>query len=326
MRDRVKDESGVVSVLVAAAILALVGFLALVVDMGAVYVAKRELSQASDAAALAAAQEVARGSAGCPAVALDYLTANSPEAQLEDCQHDAIDPYDNNPYDNDREVEVIATRDVPLMFAAILGRNTVTIRAASEAEFGPLRSSTGLRPFGLCTASPAFLAWQASGHSSTQVFRVSYTKASPQDCGTAVPGNWGLLDFDGGSNSTNTLRSWVIDGYPGVVSVPAWHDGDPGAFSNALDIHTIVGETVYLPVFDVATGSGANSSFHVEGIVAVTIVGYQATGSQASRYLDLRFESHVISGDCCDDEAGALLNTGLLGIRLCELDDAGHCD
>ncbi|MDG2112849.1 MAG: hypothetical protein P8N02_09585, partial [Actinomycetota bacterium] len=203
---------------------------------------------------------------------------------------------------------------------------TSTVTSESEAEFGPLKAGTGLRPFGLCSQSPGFSAWQASGHSTTQVFRISYTKDSPADCGSSTPGNWGLIDFNGGANSNSELSSWVRYGYPGEVTIPDWYEGDPGAFSNSLPISTILDEQIFLPVFDQVTGNGANASFHLEGIVAVKIVAYKATGSQSSRYLDIQFQTAVIAGGCCDDADGALLNTGLLGVQLCRFDDAGTCD
>jgi hypothetical protein len=321
-----RSDDGAISVIFAVTFIGLIGFMAMAIDMGAVYVARRELNQATDAAALAAAQEVALGSPGCPVVALDYLNSNASGATMVDCQHDALEFDDDNPYDNDRQVSVIASNVVPLTFAGVFGHSTSTVTSTSEAEFGPLKASTGLRPFGLCSESAGFQAWQASDHSTTQIFRINYTKDSPSDCGTTTPGNWGLIDFNGGANSNAELSAWVQGGYPGEVIVPNWYQGDTGAFSNPLNIGNIVGQQIFLPVFDQVTGGGGNADFHLNGIVAVKITDFKANGAQSQRYLEIQFQTAVVSGGCCDDDDGAMLNTGLLGVRLCRFDDAGHCD
>lgn len=321
-----RNDDGAISVIFAVSFVGLIGFMAMAIDMGVVYVARRELNQATDAAALAAAQEVALGSPGCPVVAVDYLDSNVSGATLVDCQHDALSFDDDNPFDNDREVSVVASKVVQLNFAGVFGHSTSTVHSTSEAEFGPLKAATGLRPFGLCSESPGFRAWQASGHSTTATFRIDYTKDSPTDCGTETPGNWGLIDFNGGANSNAELSSWVASGYPGEVEIPNWTPGDTGAFSNPLNIGGIVGQQIFLPVFDQVNGNGSNASFHLQGIVAVKITDFQANGSESQRFIRIQFQQAVVSGGCCDDDDGALLNTGLLGVRLCRFDNAGHCD
>ncbi len=49
--------------------------------------------------------------------------------------------------------------------------------------------------------------------------RVNFSNSGQPDIcnnGTNVPGNWGLLDFDGvGGNDT---KEWVENGYPGEVN------------------------------------------------------------------------------------------------------------
>ena len=63
---------------------------------------------------------------------------------------------------------------------------------------------------------------------------ITYGKSAPDDCGANVPGNWGVLDFDGGANSSNDTKDWIEFGYPGLVTAPGTSPGDPGAFSNGL--------------------------------------------------------------------------------------------
>lgn len=73
-RLRIQQDSGAVAVVVAVCLTALLGFAALAIDVGAVFVERRELQNGADAAALAIAQDCATdpGSAGCA----DPLTAH----------------------------------------------------------------------------------------------------------------------------------------------------------------------------------------------------------------------------------------------------------
>src|SRR5581483_11888399 len=58
------DESGFVAVLVALSLVVLVGFSAMVIDSGVLFVNRTQIQKAVDAAALAGAYDLAPGSAG----------------------------------------------------------------------------------------------------------------------------------------------------------------------------------------------------------------------------------------------------------------------
>jgi len=289
----------------------LFGMAAIVIDAGEVWAARRQLITAGDAAALAAAQEYAIGGSGCSTVAGDYLGDNYTAASLDTCSIVG------------ERIQVSASVVVAHNFAQILGRTETTIDVDVFARYGVATSGSGLRPFAICAESIGFTAWQSSYHSTSQVFRIMYTKDSPASCGSYVPGNWGIIDFDGGSNSNSETREWVENGYPGEVTVPGAYEGDPGAFSNSLNIDTIVGEEILLPVYDFASGSGANATFELVGIVGVIIHGYKANGAQASRYLDIQFVTKVLSGGCCDG-AGAV-DAGVMGIEICGYESLVDC-
>jgi hypothetical protein len=71
-------ERGSVAVLMALALTMLLGFAALVVDVGLSWAARAEAQTAADAAALAGASQLAGGPAGAVAAARQYLDANVP--------------------------------------------------------------------------------------------------------------------------------------------------------------------------------------------------------------------------------------------------------
>jgi hypothetical protein len=309
---RRRDEEGSTTILVAIMATVLFGMAAIVVDAGEVWAARRQLITATDAAALAAVQEYALGGNGCAGVAGSYIADNYPQASLDTCNHTG------------NRIEVGASVEITHHFAPILGRSSTTVDASVHARYGVATSATGLRPFGLCSRSDGFQAWQQSLHSTNDIFRITYTKDALANCGTSIPGNWGIIDFDGGSNSNSDTKAWVQYGYPGTVSVPGTYDGDPGAFSTALPINSIVGQKILLPVFDNASGTGANATFDVIGVVGVIIWDYRANGPESSRYLDVEFVTTVLSGHCCDPTSGAL-DAGVVGVEICGYESITDC-
>ena len=291
------------------------GAAAIVIDAGDIWQERRQLTVATDAAALAAAQDLALGVDGCVVSAGPYVSHNSPGASMTGCA--AVGNSVSGTVAVEAEITVVHS------LAKVLGRDQTIVESASTAKWGTPSGVYGLRPFALCSESPGFTAWQASGHSTTQVFRIYYNKDTPDDCGNEAPGNWGLVDLNGGSNSNSETQDWVENGYHGLVSAPDWYEGDPGAFSNSLPISSILNETIQLPVFnDVNDLSGSNVDFHITGFVSVRITAYKSNGSQGNRYLDIQFLTAVGSGVCCD---GELTDTGLKVVTLCAVEDISSC-
>ncbi len=311
----VRGEEGAAAIVIAVCTTVLFGAAAIVIDAGDVWQERRQLTAATDAAALAAAQDEALGTDGCATSAGPYLDSNSPGSAVTACV--ASSSGVSGQVQVDGQIVVVHS------LAKVLGRDQTVVDASSTAEYGVPSGVFGLRPFALCNQSPGYLAWLASGHSTTQVFRIYYDKDQPDHCGNDAAGNWGLVDFNGGSNSTSETSSWVANGYPGLVSAPAWYPGDPGAFSNTLPIGSLVGQEIHLPVFDdVNDSGGSNVQFHLEGFVSLTILGYKSNGPEAGRYLEIRFNSGVASGVCCDNGA---TDTGLRVVTLCAVEANSSC-
>ena len=312
---RKRNSDGAAAIVISVCITVLFGSAAIVLDAGDIWQERRQLVSATDAAAVAAAQDEALGINGCEASAGVYVLANAPEAVLTSCVAAGSG--------SGGQVSVAAEVTVVHALAKVLGRDQTIVRASSTAQYGKPAALLGLRPFALCAEAPGFLAWQASSHSTTDIFRIYYGKTSPDDCGGPAPGNWGLIDYNGGANSNSELKNWVQNGYPGVVSAPNWNSGDPGAFSNTLPISNIVGTTIQLPIYDDYNESpGAGAQFNIVGFVSVRITGYNATGPDASRYLDVQFLTAVASGVCCDD---GTTDTGLRVVTLCAVEETSSC-
>jgi Flp pilus assembly protein TadG len=77
---RLRGERGAAAVLFALVLVPMLGFTAIAVDIGSVYAERSRLQTAADAAALAVAQDCARGNCGdMQATADAMVTANDPD-------------------------------------------------------------------------------------------------------------------------------------------------------------------------------------------------------------------------------------------------------
>ncbi len=319
------DERGVSLPLVAISMVALVGMASLVVDLGNGWRTRRALIPATDAAALAAAQDYVNDVDGCAVSAGTYLVDNAPTATLVSCV-----PFAYNA-DHGR-VTVTATDNVDTWLAGVIGRGDYPTQSVTTAVWGPPLTVTGLRPIGLCFDGSADLQDLVNNPPATEtLLRINYNKDQPNACGGSIPGNWGVVDFDGGANSNADTKDWVLNGYPGQVSFanhpvtdcdgePHCYDGDTGALAgigNELDDLKDSGIYFTLPVFNFAENPGANAEFHLMGVIKVRLVDFRVNGPEAARYFEFLVKPGLITGTCCGGGSGS---SGNKVIALCGVD------
>ncbi|MFT7600340.1 MAG: hypothetical protein ACI8TP_003281 [Acidimicrobiales bacterium] len=223
-----------------------------------------------------------------------------------------------------------AMRPVETWFAQFLGLGDYTANSASTVQWGGALSATGLRPFALCnTTQPDFQAWLAlPDPKPVQRITIAYGKDQPDNCGGA-PGNWGVINFNGGNNPQGETNDWSANGYDGEVFAgggacpdPHCYPGNPGSFNNPLDTAlsglVAAGTEFALPVFDEVTGNGANAQFHFIYFVNVVLIDFHLTGAQDDRYMTLDFQPGLIEGSCCDNSGP---NGGVKVINPCAIDN-----
>jgi Flp pilus assembly protein TadG len=291
MISRMTNERGAVAAMFVLFLSALLGIAALVVDIGNAWQERRQVITATDAAALAAVQDYIRGDAGCALSARAFVTANNPDATMRSCVHTA--PTATAP----GRVTVEAEALVEYIFAPILGIDDKTVASSTTASYDTASAVTGgLRPFGLCL--DVIKDDLGDLPSRTTIY---YGKDDqPDSCGGEdVPGNWGILDFDGGANRQIDIKNWTLGGYPGTVTIADIIEGDTGAFSNSLNSELdflLTVDSFALPIFDVATGNGANAEFNIVNFAAAKLHSYKATGPQDERYFDIEFLDEVVQG------------------------------
>jgi hypothetical protein len=307
------SEGGAVLPFVAISLVVLLGVGALAVDLGNGWQTRRNLVNATDAAALAAAQEYVRGGIGCDAVAADYVGLNMDRARLVECDHSVNGGIGR--------VRVEAEADVRAFFAPVLGLGDFEAGSITVVRYGAPSAVSGLRPFALCSqASPEFTAWldqvrAGNGVTSAPIF-IPLDGSNPAQCnGTGMSlGNWGYTNFGAGTPSNALTKQYILNGYPGEVSTGTWgatcanepehcYQASPGSAGNspASEFASIVGKEVLFPIFDWARpAGGVNMELHIVAIVPATLTGAQLTGNPNQRGLTLVFSPRLVQGKCCD--------------------------
>jgi Flp pilus assembly protein TadG len=277
---RLNKDDGAVAVIVALVLLVMVGIGALVMDVGNLYWERRSLQNGADAAALAAAQDLAAGEATPTAYASarHYADANNSRGAH-------VRPSD----DPDEPGFVVTSNAV-----------TVTTRTGSPAAEGELTSilANVLGVSEYATSATATASWGTIGGAATLPITFSYCEwenlvgdvgnptlptgpktlqfLSPggKDCagpaGHYAPAGWGWL----GTNETGDCvadidQNQIAPGQQGQ-GVPSFGDGCTGDYFKSL-----IGRTVLMPIFEEAIGPGNNTEYRIAGFAAVEIEGYR---------------------------------------------------
>ncbi len=330
-------DSGAVAVIVAIMGVFLTGILAFSVDLGNAYSTQRRLSTAADGAALAAAQELSNSNAcvdssvsdanrsAAKVVAEDYSSnRNAPGSALQGGSSGfSIGCVGSG---NDGYVTVGNIQQVDYVFGNLFGVTNSNPTGRATARYGRARSVTGLRPFGLCASDAYVKALIKTGvdfpvdddasFALRPTVRVTSQISGDGTCGTSG-GNWGVLDFNGGSNPTGETIDWIRNGYGGEIDLATVGTlpGNPGAPSGgSLEsaMTDTVGQVITLPIYDSVTANGNNSAFHITGFVSAQLCGWKfgnKSSSSACRtsltyggasdpdFLELRFRQSFTVGE-----------------------------
>lgn len=132
-----RGERGSALVLVALALTVLLAAVALVTDVGIIFLNRVQVANAADAAALAGVQALPADETRAVLLAQDYGTRNNvPDINVEVTE-------------NKREIKVTAQRTTNLLFARIMGYTTTSAQAQARAKLEPLTGVKGIVPLGI---------------------------------------------------------------------------------------------------------------------------------------------------------------------------------
>ena len=197
------DESGSVLVMFSVFLVVMLGFSALVIDIGALRLEKSRLVNAVDAAALAGARELP-DEAVAEEIAVSYVEYNSVEPSEVSVTFDSVN----------RSITVSATRHRDFVFGPVIGIPSGQVHASATAQFGAVTGARGIVPFGIPEQELTY----------NQLYTLK--AGSKDDYG---PGNYGALalELPGAKAYTENIKH----GYNGVIKVGDEIPTEPGNMS-----------------------------------------------------------------------------------------------
>jgi Putative Flp pilus-assembly TadE/G-like len=263
------NERGAISVIVAILMVALLGFTAIAVDIGILYSERAQLQNGSDAAALFVAQKCATNltDPGCSAtssLAGDVANKNALDG-MSNIKSITLDT-------TNRIVSVAvgakeagsAPNKVSLFFARALGLTSAEVAATSRAQWGTPSKGTTILPLAL--AECKFNLDAAVGVGTEQVLELSVN-----GCG-GIPGGFGWLKDTTDSKCGITVTAGPAD------NAGTWVYSDTGASMptecTASDLSKMNNQTVLLPLYAVATGTGSGGAYYIKGFAAFHVTAY----------------------------------------------------
>lgn len=311
---RCETDHGAVAALVAIAFVPLVLGLAIVVDSGRVWAERVKLQNAVEAATGSAATEWIRNGSACTESALRILVSDGASPDSRACTTSGS---------SRNGLITVSARDAsPLFFLELFGRSSAEITASTTAQIGSPGSLVGVWPVALCETHPSLVAWKNSGFTLTTSYTITL-QSGPGNCGGGVGGNWGVLDFDGGNNSTGETTDWVQNGYDEPLDVGDLVLGSPGGLTANIGIQSMIGESVLVALFDQANASGNNARYRISGFARAVLLAANLSGAASGRSLTVRFETAVV-----DRGSASVGNGGNFGITtwaICAYDEQGEC-
>jgi Flp pilus assembly protein TadG len=187
-------------------------------------------------------------------------------------------------------VRVSGGQNAPLFFAGLLGMRQAEVRAGATAQLATSISAVyaGLAPFAVpkSVVDQVTAGWDPSTPGPTMTFypgdATSYSGGNGSDA--VVPGNWGLLNLDGGSLSTQELideilnPTWtlVIPSDAGYIVIAGCSGFRAGLQKT---IQSVIGQQLTVAVYSNVAGNGSNGQFSIVGFLSMTVLDCKLNGN-----------------------------------------------
>ena len=306
-------DRGAIAVIAVLCFVPLLLGLAVVADGSRTWIERERLQNGVEAGAVAVAKKWISSGTSCQNAELAYITADGATPSSQKCL--TTGTHLNG------TVRIEAAGTVDLLFSGLLGRSRSNISASTGVKIGTPQSMAGVWPFALCVNVPEVSAWLASQLTQSAPVTITFSSQKPA-CGGNIPGNWGTLDFNGGSNSTAETNVWIVDGYSQEVNVGDTIFGNPGAPSTSLDIAAAIGTTFLFALYDSANGTGNGAAYHVVGFATAKLISARLTGGTNQRSFTIQFTRGSGQGT----PGTGNVNYGLTAWAVCSHDAQGVCE
>ncbi|HBX23173.1 MAG TPA: hypothetical protein DEF34_06025 [Desulfotomaculum sp.] len=192
-----KEHKGSAMIMVSIAMVSLIGFGSLVLDIGNLFLTRNRLNNALDASVLAACQELPDSTTSAGEVVKEYFANHGFD----------VGALTNYHISEDKK-KVTATGQVTVQYflARVLGIESATVKCTAAAQIMPLTAARGVVPLGI--------------QDQELLYDVKYTLKVASNSNTAEflgPGNFGVLVLD--STGADSFEDSLTYGYDGVIKV-----------------------------------------------------------------------------------------------------------
>ena len=274
-------EKGTVIVLVAFLMVIFLSLLALVVDVGLLYLERIELVNTLDAVVLAGVQELPEDSLTAKDVAQDYAINNGlSKEQI------------NISLVGSNEIQAEGSQKVDMNFAPVIGINQVEISSSSRAKVGKVTAMSGAVPFGVVEQNFSY----------GEEYYLKYGAGGPANA-RGLNGNFGALAL--GGNGAKNYEENIKYGSDERLAVGGQVTTEPGNMSGPTRkgveyrvdgcdhvpactydrVKPNCPRLIYVPVID-KLGSGRSTS-EVVGFAAFFLEGM--SNNKGNAYVEGRF-------------------------------------
>ena len=310
-----RDERGQVVVLTVIFLAALLGAVAMVLDVGSWFREQRATQSAADAAALAGAQALPDSTGTSSALASQYLANNGGGS--------GEFTFASKTYANDT-ITVKVERQAPGFFAKLFGIDSVDVHAKASARAGGLNAAKWVAPITVNVRHPQLNCGgtvQRPIPCFGQPTQIDLEHLHKPGSGNAA-GAFALINLDrnsGGNVGASTVGQWIVNGFDQYMELGGY-DSIPSAMFNDSHVkgaiaNRLAGDPVLLfPIYDRISGSGSNAVYNIVGWVAFQVTSYNANGNTGK--INGWFKEVIWEG--VQSQSGENLNYGTTTIELVE--------
>lgn len=313
--NRLRRETGQAAVLTVIFMAALLGAIAMVLDVGSWFREQRATQSAADAAALAAAQALPSNTGLSSALGSQYLASNGGGA--------AEYSWSTKTVANDT-ITVKVTRQADGFFAKLFGIDSVDVHAKASARAGGMNAAKWVAPIVVNVKHPDLNCGISSGRpvpcfgKPTQIDLDNLHKPGSGD----AAGAFALINLVSGGTGNigaSTIGDWIETGYDQYMALGNYNSAPSTLWNDshvrrAMD-NRMSGDPVLLfPIYDKIVGPGSQAEYHVIGWVAFHVSSYSAGGSSGK--VVGSFKEVIWEG--IQSQSGANLNYGTTTIELVE--------
>jgi Flp pilus assembly protein TadG len=323
---RTNNERGQSMVITVVFMVVLLGFAALVIDVGSWYRAHRSAQSTADAAALAGAQ-VLPDTQNATALAQQYVTKNSSGGSGPGTGGTTPQiTITQQGYEPDT-ITVKVSRPSPGFFAKVFGSafGSVNVSGTATARaYNVYGVRNGIAPITVNYKHPLLNCTRGQQPTCNPTYGTP-TTLGLQDIHTSggkdAAGAFGLINLNGvdnGNIGAGTLADWLLNGYQDHDLTTGHYDSAPSSnfnnsqFTDALN--QMIGQELLFPVYRLIQGPGSNAMYDIIGWVGFVITSYDTSGSTGT--ITGYFTRYTTDGVPAENGGGGAQGLGVHRIEL----------